>query len=406
MKKQNTLAILSIALLTPLSASAETCTSLPSCSDLGFVYTAAQCDEDGLKKIKCPFGDYYFCSKITCTGYSLTSCPANGNCSVCASGTNIKYKLDSCQSGYTQSGNECQKASDPCADYPGKGSSIPDSECILTYDWCPTDANRYQLTCIPDENCKLSSDGTNCIGSCVGYHLSSCPTGGVCSNCKSGTTTKYKLDSCQSGYTQSGNTCEQKAQTCSEWWAGKSCPTAPGSLVTTGSQVEQSNCPLYLQGDIFVSSYSLMSGETLELENAGDVYDGCTDTASISFTRITPANGRNEIIADIPLTIMEMDLTHIAGSMDLECYEGCSVSLALTTSQDLTLRADKPSTFIIQCAESTSVPCIIEVEGSDTSMVTIAPTGNMTIQDASGGYWTVKNGKATNHSNSKIKIQI
>jgi hypothetical protein len=361
MKKQNTLAILSIALLTPFQASAETCSSLPSCSDLGFVYTATQCDEDGLKKIKCPFGNYYFCSKAACTGYTLTSCPANGNCSICASGTTIKYKLDSCQSGYEQSGNTCQE-NDLCADYPGKGSSVPDSECILTYDWCPSDADRYQLTCIPSGTCALSADGSNCIGA--------------------------------------------PAQTCSAWWSGKSCSNAPGSLVTKGSQVKQSNCPLYLQGDVFVGVYTMSSGESLQLEDAGDIYDGCTDTPSISFTRITPSNGRNEIIADIPLTIMEMDMTEVSGALDLECFEGCTASLALTASQDLTLRAEKPSTFIIQCSGGTSVPCIIDVEGTDTSMVTIAPTGNMSIQDASGGYWIIKNGKATNFSNSKIKIQI
>jgi hypothetical protein len=360
MKKQNTLAILSIALLTPFQAFAETCSSLPNCNDLGFIYTATQCDEDGLKKIKCPFGNYYFCSKETCTGYTLTSCPANGNCSICASGTTIKYKLDSCQSGFEQSGNTCQ-GNDPCADYPGKGSSIPNSECIQTYDWCPSDSNRYQLTCISSGTCTLSADGSNCIG--------------------------------------------VPAQTCSAWWSGKSCSNAPGSLVTKSSKVKQSNCPLYLQGDVFVGIYSMSSGESLQLKNAGDVYDGCTDTPSISFTRITPANGRNEIIADIPLTIMELDMTEVSGTLDLECHEGCTAYLRISSSQDLTLRADKPSTFIIQCADSSTVSCIINVKGSDASMVTVVPTGNMTIQDISGGVWHIKNGKTTN-SNSKIKIQI
>jgi hypothetical protein len=40
---------------------------------------------------------------IDCSGYPLTSCPVGGNCSSCAN----KYKLNSCQSDYKQSGNTC-----------------------------------------------------------------------------------------------------------------------------------------------------------------------------------------------------------------------------------------------------------------------------------------------------------
>ena len=52
------------------------------------------------------------CTVQSCSGYSLSSCPSNGNCSSCTAVTSscsksTKYKLDSCKSGYTKSGNSC-----------------------------------------------------------------------------------------------------------------------------------------------------------------------------------------------------------------------------------------------------------------------------------------------------------
>lgn len=55
------------------------------------------------------------CTVQSCSGYSLSSCPSNGNCSSCTAvasncSKSTKYKLDSCKSGYTKSGNSCIKA--------------------------------------------------------------------------------------------------------------------------------------------------------------------------------------------------------------------------------------------------------------------------------------------------------
>ena len=111
------------------------------------------------------------CTAETCSGYGLSTCPSHGNCSTCTpvntdcSTGSTKYKLDSCESGYTKSGNAC----------------------ICTAE------------------------------TCSGYSLSSCPEHGNCSSCTPKNTdcttgsTKYKLDSCQSGYTLSGNTCKEEA---------------------------------------------------------------------------------------------------------------------------------------------------------------------------------------------------
>lgn len=55
------------------------------------------------------------CTVQSCSGYSLSSCPSNGSCSSCTAvasncSKSTKYKLNSCNSGYTKSGNSCIKA--------------------------------------------------------------------------------------------------------------------------------------------------------------------------------------------------------------------------------------------------------------------------------------------------------
>ena len=112
------------------------------------------------------------CTANSCSGYSLSSCPANGNCSSCSvvnsdcSSGGTKYKLDSCASGYSMSGNSCVK-----------------------------------LTCTAT--------------SCDGYTLTSAPSGGnysscfvINSDCTTGGT-KYK---CNSGYLHNtiDNTCDKR----------------------------------------------------------------------------------------------------------------------------------------------------------------------------------------------------
>ncbi len=65
------------------------------------------------------------CTPNACSGYTLSSCPANGNCSTCdkvnddCSNGGKKYKLDSCASGYEISGNECKKICIPDEDETG-----------------------------------------------------------------------------------------------------------------------------------------------------------------------------------------------------------------------------------------------------------------------------------------------
>lgn len=64
------------AMLIPVTVAADTCSTLPSCASIGFTYSAADCGT--LKKLKCPFGDAYFCSGSNCKSVSL-----NANTEVC-----------------------------------------------------------------------------------------------------------------------------------------------------------------------------------------------------------------------------------------------------------------------------------------------------------------------------------
>lgn len=59
------------AVLLPISVAADTCSTLPSCASIGFTYSAADCGK--LKKLKCPFGDAYFCSGNNCKSVSVSS---------------------------------------------------------------------------------------------------------------------------------------------------------------------------------------------------------------------------------------------------------------------------------------------------------------------------------------------
>ncbi|HCU59016.1 MAG TPA: hypothetical protein DIC64_03445 [Alphaproteobacteria bacterium] len=70
--------------LTPLSVYATAnCEAVPNCAEIGFSYSAEQCA--GVEKLKCPFGDYYFCSLPE--NAPADSCDnAHGLYSVCPSG--------------------------------------------------------------------------------------------------------------------------------------------------------------------------------------------------------------------------------------------------------------------------------------------------------------------------------
>ena len=195
----------------PFDTSYKRCATekTPSCEELGFTKSSSKMSNWCGEIIECPYdSSYKLCKKMgcsqqdftkddksdwcdnivycaadssytlcmepkewafACNGYSLSSCPTHGNCSSCSMGTTTYYKLNSCTSGYTKSGNTCT------------------------------------------------------INTCSGYSLYSCPANGNCTNCLSGSTKKFKLNSCDSGYVKKGNTCVKSKPSCPSGYVPYSC---------------------------------------------------------------------------------------------------------------------------------------------------------------------------------------
>ncbi|MGN0919932.1 MAG: hypothetical protein ACI4OR_04180 [Alphaproteobacteria bacterium] len=179
------------------------------------------CDADKMYDIHgCPI-EYQACEEGSyCDGDTCQVCPEPSE-TICegAPATDVHgcptQKFQACETGICKDKTTCV-------------------EC-LTADDCPSEkpiCNRADNTCYcpdkaicPDPNnpdqsfacqagyCPSGETCTMC--SCVGYPLTSCPTGGRCSECLSGGSTKYKLDGCDVGYTQSGDTCV--ANECAGW---------------------------------------------------------------------------------------------------------------------------------------------------------------------------------------------
>ena len=150
-----------------------------------------------------------YCEKVceveTCTGYGLSACPSHGNCSTCTLvGSNCaqgatKYKLDSCQSGYTKSGDSCIPDKDPCDDV--TAVKVPaNAHCTSYYSECPSKCKAWAC----DDGYVTLIGGTSCVKK---LDLAPLPT---LDKCPSG----YSLgDGCSCPYGRSiatstqGNTC-------------------------------------------------------------------------------------------------------------------------------------------------------------------------------------------------------
>ena len=228
--------------------------SCSSCKAGGYTHLAL----DGCNKGYVKSGNS--CPANPCTGYPLSSCPSSASsCSTCLSGKTNKYKVNGCKDGYTASGNTCV-----CAKTCKDTATVPDNATAVTETCtaCGVDTeiitgfkcnDGYQASgnsCVCAKTCKDTAtvpahatavkssctacgvtttiitgfncndgyvkSGSSCVAkSCNGYSLSYCPTGASsCSRCKSGTTTKYKVNGCKSGYTLSGGTCVEKKKEC------------------------------------------------------------------------------------------------------------------------------------------------------------------------------------------------
>ena len=156
----------------------------------------------------------------TCTAanYPLTAKPANATSESCTDGSTTRYKITSCDTGYNLSadGKSCD--------------AIPAGTCTVTnYPLTTKPANatsesctdgsttRYKITSC-DTGYNLSSDGKSCIENSESetcdetiYPFTECPEGAVCGSCHIGLgyDYRYNLSYCKVGYTLSedGNSC-------------------------------------------------------------------------------------------------------------------------------------------------------------------------------------------------------
>ena len=98
-----------------------------------------------------PVGNFITdCVVNSCAGYNLTSCPTNGSCSECVSGTTTKYKLDTCNSGYAKVNDTCVKAYASCEAAGYLTSEPANAHCVSTYDIYLT--NGTKVTCYSSSN--------------------------------------------------------------------------------------------------------------------------------------------------------------------------------------------------------------------------------------------------------------
>ncbi len=213
----------------------------------GKCFKYKSCDtENGYAQLgspgECTYQDCYQ-SQTTCSGYTLDSCPQYGHCTECTvqyadcSTGATKYRLDSCDMGYSIENGQCVKS---CTENSCKGytlSSCPANadceQCLVVDSNCSSQGTKYKFL-----SCQMGFylEGGKCLpncteSNCYGYNLKSCPDKGYCSQCQTQTTDctkgeiKFKLDSCESGYTAQNGQCVQTCtkETCTGYTLA-SCP--------------------------------------------------------------------------------------------------------------------------------------------------------------------------------------
>ena len=147
-----------------------------------------------------------YCNKNICdtTVYPYTS---KGQAVGCNNRQECRSGLDSyfgcgnggCQDSYYASGTQCIACT-----WNGYILTSCPTGGICTDNTCGNVKKYYVTNC----NSNYYKSGDTCIA-CTwnGYTLTSCPSNGVCANSACGGTTKYSLTSCASGYEKSGNSC-------------------------------------------------------------------------------------------------------------------------------------------------------------------------------------------------------
>ena len=158
----------------------------------------------------CPPEKPLSCANDKCTQYCGSTCIAK-SCSPTADQTNCTNGNQACDDGCCGTNRKCCV---PCTD---KITGKP-SNSSYTYSSCTDGSGSHSIQTGWKCNSGYHQSGSSCekdciVQNCSGYTLSTCPTYGICSSCTktaascSTNGTYRKLDSCQSGYKVSGNTC-------------------------------------------------------------------------------------------------------------------------------------------------------------------------------------------------------
>ena len=220
---------------------ASNTTAAGDCATLGY----SQDNVDGCEHyLYCPFDTSYkrCVSADYCYGYPLSSCPEEGaNCSSCGKDDDLKFKIDSCENGYTYANDTCVAQSCPSG-YSTSITSCGSGYTLTTNGYsgssacgkcvaksCPSGYSTSITSCssgytLTTNGYSGSSACRKCVAkSCSGYTLSKCPANGYCTDCLSGSTKKYKLNSCKSGYEKNGNTCVKSKPSCPSGYVPYSC---------------------------------------------------------------------------------------------------------------------------------------------------------------------------------------
>ena len=193
------------------TAVAKYCVKLPTCEELGYIYSADKYPNN--RSIKCPFDTKKILLLDYCQAYGLTSCDStSGECDECivekADGTKSNsgyWRYTRCNAGYSYKSGECPPTEVDTSKYPftqGElNEEIGEVECVQSAQ------NVYCGYKSCNEGWDINSG--NCIVHDCGssYPYTSCDTNGTCGECKAGENTKYSAPTCNNGWYTSGGNC-------------------------------------------------------------------------------------------------------------------------------------------------------------------------------------------------------
>lgn len=213
-----------VYLLAGEQAAAMTCDVTPDCVALGFKVPAAEVKGkcNGQSRMKCPFGDFYFCSEKKCEEsdypYTAANCTYSLGGSTCDDSLGKHYKecIENCDTSkypYTSSNCSYQLSGSSCTDGYGKHYSSCNNPCSgygsYNTNYCASYSSCYngERTMYRCSACKgTCMSGPSYDGICYNgldkYYPSSIPAHATSyTTCvDSDGVTRYKVTACESPY--------------------------------------------------------------------------------------------------------------------------------------------------------------------------------------------------------------